>query len=81
MLRQGLLQANKVRVILVSFETLRRPHDVDFLVEAWRSVGDGLKAREWETEVAKVLKTDSGRSRSTFSVSSISLPPTNPSSS
>lgn len=45
------MQHAKVKTILVSFETLRKPKNVDRIVPAW-----SLEGREWQSEVLGLLK-------------------------
>lgn len=54
-----LLQASKVQVIFVSFETLRKPRGVDVFVEAWKQ---SLQA--WQKAVVGCLKGDQSQSKS-----------------
>ncbi|KAK4506193.1 hypothetical protein PRZ48_004158 [Zasmidium cellare] len=49
---------SKVRVIFVSFETLRKPQGVDVFVEAWKQ---SLQA--WQKEVVDCLKVDQSQKK------------------
>ena len=57
------IQASKVQTILVSFETLRKPRDVDFFIAA-----SDLPEESWRAEVANDLKT--AQTQSEFSLPS-----------
>ncbi|SMR46844.1 unnamed protein product [Zymoseptoria tritici ST99CH_1E4] len=46
-------KSSNTKVILVSWETLRKPRDADVVVKAWKQ-----SLREWQTEIASHLKAD-----------------------
>ncbi|SMR48053.1 unnamed protein product [Zymoseptoria tritici ST99CH_3D1] len=46
-------KSSNTKVILVSWETLRKPRDADVVVRAWKQ-----SLREWQTEIASHLKAD-----------------------
>lgn len=50
-------QASKIKVIFVSFETLRRPRTADVFIEAWRQ-----SLQSWQTEVVNHLRAEATQS-------------------
>lgn len=52
------MQTVNVRVVFISFETLRPPSDVDHFLKAW-----GQKPQAWQKEVNDVLKAAPAQSK------------------
>lgn len=52
-----ILQTSKIKVIFVSFETLRQPRTADVFIEAWRQ-----SLQSWQTEVVNHLRAEATQS-------------------
>ena len=58
-----LLQIVGVHVVFVSFETLRKPRDVDTFIQAWSQ-----SLQVWQRDVGAALRGQTGQSMYTYSI-------------